>query len=335
MWTSIFPDCCTTAAPMPSSKMRAHRDRRDVPSTSWVAFSSRAKSSRALGTSSPTTVCRWRRGCRPARAPCPSAGPRHPASPSPRTTCTTSSSAAGLRRDPGCAAHQGLRLRAAGEGDDDTFAGLPGVGDLVLGAVLLERLVDLVGQPQQRQLAQRGEVADAGSSWTARRRPSRARRRCRGPPAPQRLRGDVDQLDLVGGAHDLVGHGLPLRHAGDLLDDVVERLEVLDVDRGDDVDAGVEQLLDVLPALGVAAARARWCGPARRPARPRGGARQHRVDVHLGELASRGSSMYLRRDDLQALEQRRRCACGRGSRRQPTTTSVPRSSRRCASSSIA
>ena len=58
MCTSILPDCCTTAAPMPSSKMRAHRDRRDVPSTSWVAFISRAKSSSAVGTSSPTTVCR-------------------------------------------------------------------------------------------------------------------------------------------------------------------------------------------------------------------------------------------------------------------------------------
>ena len=56
-------------------------------------------------------------------------------------------------------------------------------------------------------------------------------------------------------AHDLVGDRLALRDAGDPLDDVVERLEVLDVDRGDDVDAGVEQLLDVLPALLVAGAR--------------------------------------------------------------------------------
>ena len=45
------------AAPMPSLKMRAHRDRREVPITSWVAFVSRAKSSSAVGTSSPTTVC--------------------------------------------------------------------------------------------------------------------------------------------------------------------------------------------------------------------------------------------------------------------------------------
>ena len=43
-------------------------------------------------------------------------------------------------------------------------------------------------------------------------------------------------------------------HAGDLAHDVVEALDVLDVDRGVDVDAGVEQLLDVLVAALVAAA---------------------------------------------------------------------------------
>ena len=59
--------------------------------------------------------------------------------------------------------------------------------------------------------------------------------------------------------------------ARDPLDDVVERLQVLDVDRGDDVDAGVEQLLDVLPALLVARCRGRWCGRARRRAPPRAG----------------------------------------------------------------
>jgi hypothetical protein len=31
-----------------------------------------------------------------------------------------------------------------------------------------------------------------------------------------------------------------LRHPGDLLDDVVQRLEVLDVDGGDDLDPGVK-----------------------------------------------------------------------------------------------
>ena len=76
-----------------------------------------------------------------------------------------------------------------------------------------------------------------------------------GQPAAQRLGGHVLELDLVGRAHDGVRHRLALGHAGDLLDDVVDRLEVLDVDGRDHVDARVEDLLDVLPALRVARAR--------------------------------------------------------------------------------
>ena len=77
-------------------------------------------------------------------------------------------------------------------------------------------------------------------------------------------------------ADDGVGDRLLLPDAGDPLDDVVERLEVLDVHGGDDVDPGVEQLLDVLPALLVPRARGRSCGRARRRGPPRGRGRGSR-----------------------------------------------------------
>ena len=124
----------------------------------------------------------------------------------------------------------------------------------------------------------------------------------RHPPA-QRLRGHVDQLDLVGAADHLVGHGLPLRHAGDLVDDVVERLQVLDVDRGDHGDAGVEQLLDVLPALGVAGAGHVGVGQLVDQG-DLGAAGQHRVEVHLlerGAPVGHGGSGH----HLQAVQQGR------------------------------
>ena len=89
--------------------------------------------------------------------------------------------------------------------------------DVVVGAVAVELVVDLVGQPQQGQLAQRGEVADpevvAERGVDLLRLVDVAVRH----PAAQRLGRHVDQLDLVGAADHLVGHGLPLRHAGDLL----------------------------------------------------------------------------------------------------------------------
>ncbi len=93
MCTSIGPDRCSTAAPMPSSNSRASRDRRDVPSTSWVALTPLAKSSSAVGTSSPTTVCQEAPTSSASRRNRPTVPDGTPARPSPRSTCSTSRSA--------------------------------------------------------------------------------------------------------------------------------------------------------------------------------------------------------------------------------------------------
>ena len=65
------------------------------------------------------------------------------------------------------------------------------------------------------------------------------------------------------------------------LDDVVERLEVLDVDGGDHVDAGGEQLVDVLPALLVARCRATLVWASSSTSATSGRAREHGVEVEL------------------------------------------------------
>ena len=70
-------------------------------------------------------------------------------------------------------------------------------------------------------------------------------------PRDQVVRRQVDQLHLVRLLEYPVGHRLALAHARDLGDDVIQALEVLDVDGGPHVDAGVEDFLDVLPALGM------------------------------------------------------------------------------------
>ncbi len=75
-----------------------------------------------------------------------------------------------------------------------------------------------------------------------------------GHPSPERLGTHVDELDLVRPAHPRVRHRLALGHPGDRVDDIVDAFEMLDVDGGDDLDAGIEQPLDVLPALLVARA---------------------------------------------------------------------------------
>jgi hypothetical protein len=55
---------------------------------------------------------------------------------------------------------QRVAARRAGEAHHHPLAGLPRVGDAVLGQVGRERLLHPVGDPQQRELAQRAEVAD-------------------------------------------------------------------------------------------------------------------------------------------------------------------------------
>ena len=74
-------------------------------------------------------------------------------------------------------------------------------------------------------------------------------------PLAKRVRAHVDELDLVGSGQHLVGDPLVDRRAGDRRDRVGDRVEVLDVAGADDVDPGVEDDVDVLPALGPLRAR--------------------------------------------------------------------------------
>ena len=110
-------------------------------------------------------------------------------------------------------------------------------------------------------------------------------------PGDQRLGREVDEHDLVGLAEDAVGQRLPHPGPRELGDLVVERLEVLDVDGREDVDAGAEHVLDVLEALRVLRARRVRMGELVDEAEL-GGAAQDRQAVHLVErdvaIASRG-----------------------------------------------
>ena len=126
-----------------------------------------------------------------------------------------------------------------------------GPADVVTLAVVGELLVHTVRHPKQGQLAQGDEVARP--EVVGERRVDTLGRIdvAVGHPSPQRFRSHVDQLDLVGGADERVRDRLPLLDSRDASDDVVEGLEVLQVEVGDDVDAGFEQVLDVLPPLGV------------------------------------------------------------------------------------
>ena len=185
---------------------------------------------------------------------------------------------------------------------------------------------------RKRQLAQRGDV---GLAEEVRQRLFDLLRLvdlALAQPAVQLLDGHVDVDDLVGAIEERVGHGLAHADAGDAADGVVQRLEVLDVDRRHHADAGVEQLQHVLIALLVPAARRRWCARARRRRRAPASARGWRRGPSL--RASRRDSRSCRRgttsrSPIRASVSARPCVST-----NPMTTSTPSRRNACASSII-
>jgi hypothetical protein len=173
-----------------------------------------------------------------------------------QTVCRPDVNADEFTAGPGChargAANDVLAAGRAGDCDQHPLTGLPRPGDPVGFTVGRERFVDAVCYPHQGQLAQRAEVSftevvgERGVDLLG-----RIDVAVRHTPT-DRLWRHVDEFDLVGSAYDRVGDRLALFDPGDFLDHVVHRLEVLDVQCGDHVDAGVEELVDVLPPLLVA-----------------------------------------------------------------------------------
>jgi len=122
-------------------------------------------------------------------------------------------------------------------------------------APVLHLRVHPVGRAAQRQLAQRDQIALAKEIGRRLLRLLRDIDLARGQPRQQLIGRQIHHHLLLGGVEQGVGHRLPDAHAGDAADHVVQALQVLHVHRAPDVDAGGQQLLHILPALGVARAR--------------------------------------------------------------------------------
>ena len=114
----------------------------------------------------------------------------------------------------------------------------------------LPRLQRLRGLPdgQFAQRHQRGLLKDLPRSL----RPSRGIDRAALQTVKQSARRDIHQNHFVGLLEDPIRHGLANPETGNLPDLVAQAGEILHVHGGEDVDAGVEQHLHVLPALWLA-----------------------------------------------------------------------------------
>ena len=205
-------------------------------------------------------------------------------------------------RQPFGVPHEAGRARVLADADQDALAGRPRSRDRVRLHLREQLLVDPVGGAAQRQLAQRRQLGGREEMLE----------RAFGllgnvdlallEALDQIGRGEIDQLDRIGAIEDGVRHGLAHAHMGDLRDHVVQAFDVLDIDRGVDVDAAAQQLLDVEIALGVAAARRVGMGELvdQNDLRAAG---DDGIEVHLLEpLATVFEAQA--GNDLQALQQR-------------------------------
>jgi hypothetical protein len=198
-------------------------------------------------------------------------------------------------------ADEAQRVRARAHADEHTLPRGPDGLDPLVAAVDAHLRVDAVRRLPEGELAQRDEIA----------LPEEVAERLLGllgdvdlalaQSLQEVVGGEVDQLDFVGLVENRVGHRLPDHDARDLGDHVVQALEMLDVERGVDVDARVEELTDVLPALGVTAP---GCVGVRQlvDQDQRGMAPESRVEV---ELTESGAAIFERawRKDLESREE--------------------------------
>ncbi len=190
-----------------------------------------------------------------------------------------------LSCEPCRVAHDVLVARIGADAAQQRILGLPDALDRLVGAIRSHVVFDAVGGAAKRELAQRHQVALAEE---VRRRPldllGHVHLACR-QPCEQIVGRHVDHHDLVRLVEERIGHGLPHVDARDAAYDVVQALDVLHVERAEHVDTGGQQLVDVLPPLGMTRP---WNVGVRElvDEDQRGPAGEGGVEVELGQLVA-------------------------------------------------
>ncbi len=306
MKTSMSPLSFTIASTSDPRSSERPALRRGLPTTIWLTLRSRASCSTALGMLAPETLAVSAPSCS-ASSKAAARWPRSAALSvgwpglSTQATIHSARSRVASRR----AARTSRPLSGFGRMQTSSRSAIGQVRlDRVIAPIVLDGCVHVLGRAPQRQLAERRQVALAEELLD----------RARGlvgqvdlallEPAQQVLGRQVHELDLVRLVEQAVGQRLAHHDSGDALDEVVHALEVLDVECRPDVDAGLDQLARVLPALGVA--RARRVRVRELVEQQHAGlARERLVDVELQEPHAAVLDLA-RRQPLEALGERRR-----------------------------
>ncbi len=182
-------------------------------------------------------------------------------------------------------AHHRVAARLHADAHQHALARGPGALDRMSAHIGDHLLVNPLRGAAQSELAQRGEVAVLEIILHRALGLLRQIDLAVLEALDQVLGREIDHLDIVGVIDDGIGHGLAHPDAGDLGHHVVQALDMLDVERRVDIDAGVEQFLDVEITLRLAPARRVGMLELVDHHEPRP-AREDRVEIHLVEPAA-------------------------------------------------
>ncbi len=178
-------------------------------------------------------------------------------------------------------ADERLGQRAGAHGHHQAVAGFPGARAGLRAMKFLGVRADVVGGEPQRQFAQGGEIGLAEKILRGARGAFRQINLSLPEPGDQLRRRQIHQFNFRR-IQNAVGNGLANFRAGDLAHRVGAAFEMLDIQRGEHINARVEQFVHILPALGVP--RAGRVGMRefihQRKLRTAG---EHGVQVHLRE----------------------------------------------------
>ena len=153
------------------------------------------------------------------------------------------------RRDP----HNSLRLGVGADADEQALGRRPWPFDGVLAQKTHHLIVDPLGRAPQRKLSQCSQIAWLQEVLF---RPFGIFRQIDLSllePLDEFVRSDVDDYDIVGLLDDRVRNEFADFDSGNGGNHIGQALHMLDVHRRPDMDAGLEQLLDILIALGMTA----------------------------------------------------------------------------------
>ena len=199
------------------------------------------------------------------------------------------------------AAHHMLGIGARAHASEQRTAGLPHRADRFFDAVGAHVIFDPVGGTAQGQLAQGDQVPFAEKIFRGAFGLFRLIHLAAVQARQQFVGRQVDQHHFVGAVEHGIGHGFGHAHAGNAPDHVVQAVQVLDVDGGEHVDAGRQQLFHILPALGMARAGRVGVGQLVDQDQGRRGG-QGGIEVELAQrLAAVGE--HGRGEQVQAIEQ--------------------------------